>query len=748
VPGDPDGSLLAAVLDGNNGLQMPPGGPEKRLAPESIAAVREWIRMGASSPASEWTKRYRPEDLWAFQPLKKTGFRHASIDEFVLTRLAEQGLEPAPLADKRTQIRRVTYDLTGLSPTAEETNAFMRDTSPEAYARLVDRLLVSPRYGERWGRHWLDVVRFADTDGYSNDFERPNAWRYRDYVIRSFNHDKPYNRFIVEQIAGDELDSSDPEMLIATGFLRMGPWEHTAMAVAAVTRQQWLDDVTHSTAATFLGLTAGCARCHDHKFDPIPTKDYYSLQAVFASTYFDQRAADFLTSENRSNFDYERARVQALYDWNQKALEGLKQKGEKLTTSDLEHERIYRKRLEIYRRQLERYKPLAFSVVTKEPEETFILKAGNLRTPGDRVLPAVLTAPAFRSNLPSAGSGRRLALARWIASEENPLTARVIVNRVWHYHFGKGIAANPNNFGKMGKKPTHPELLDYLAVQFMRNGWSIKQLHRTILLSATYRRASEHPQMAKVLAADPDNDLLAYFPPRRLSAEELRDSILAAAKQLNTAGGGVGTFAEINEDVATQPVLIMGTLSPVWSPSPRKADRNRRSLYLYQKRGTPDPMLETFNQPGSNDSCERRDASTVPMQAFALFNSKFARDMALEFAASVAGETSGPDAQIQQLYRRALNRNPSPGEARLLASHFAKRVGRHAQSAAALKQPRSPSVRSLIGEYTGKRFDFQEEQPAEPYEEYLHPADVSPPVRALADCALVLFNSNEFAYVY
>ena len=749
VPGDPDRSLLVAVLEGKNGLQMPPGGPEKKLSPEAIATVREWVRSGATAQSGETKWKYKPEDLWAFQPLRKPAAA-ATIDSFILQKLSGRGLKPAPPADKRTLIRRVTYDLTGLPPTAEETEAFLRDGSPDAYAKVVDRLLASPRYGERWGRHWLDVVRYADTDGYSNDFERPNAWRYRDYVIRSFNQDKPYNQFVLEQIAGDELDPSNPEMLVATGFLRMGPWEHTGMAVAAVTRQQWLDDVTHSTAATFLGFTLGCARCHDHKFDPIPTKEYYSMQAAFASTYFEQRPAPFLPGENVSNFDRERTQVQALHDWNEESLKKLQEKIlpvaaqkrglEGLDTSDLERERIYRKRMEIYRRQLERYKPLAFSVITKEPEETFVLTSGNLRTPDAKVMPAVLSAPAIRAELPVGGNGRRLALARWIASEDNPLTARVIVNRVWHYHFGRGIAGNPNNFGRMGKKPTHPELLDYLAAKFIDNGWSIKQLHRMILMSDTYRRASEHPDMAKVLASDPDNDLRAFFPPRRLSAEELRDSVLAAAGQLNNEAGGAGSFAEINEDVATQPVLIMGTLSPVWAPSPRKADRNRRSVYLYQKRGTPDPMLETFNQPGSNESCERRDATTVPMQAFALFNSKFARDMSLELAASAT--------DVKQLFRRALGRDPEAREAQLLAAHWKQRTAYHAKNTPAAKQFRTPAVRSLIGEYTGKRFDFQEEPESATYQEYLHPSDVSTQVRGLADCALVLLNTNEFSYVY
>ena len=711
VPGDPGASLLIRAVEGRGLPVMPPTGS---LTAKENATLREWIAGGAqweSELPSNPRWALKPEDVWAFQPLGKPAGN--SVDEFIKTR--------GPRADKLTLIRRATFDLTGLPPTQPEIDAFLADSSTAAFSKLVERLLASPRYGERWGRHWLDVVRYADTDGYSNDYERPNAWRYRDYVIRSFQTDKPYNQFILEQVAGDEWKPGDPEAILGTGFLRMGAWEHTAMSVAAITRQAWLDDVTHNTATAFLGLTAGCARCHDHKFDPIPTREYYGLQAAFASTGFAQRPAAFQPWENRAGFDTELARMEELVKHHREAADALKGSEDK---GDMERERIHRKRWEIARRMLDRYQPVALSVETKPPQDTFILVAGNVRSPGEKVPPLVLSA-AFRYNsnaradLPEAAEGRRLELAKWIASAENPLTARVMVNRIWQYHFGQGIAGNPNNFGKMGKKPTHPELLDWLAGRFIDSGWSVKQMHRVIMLSDAYQGSS--------------------FAPRRLEAEEMRDAILAAAGELSPDAGGPGTFPEIHPDVANQARLIMGTLGPPYEPSPKRAQRNRRTIYTYQKRGIGDPMLEVFNSSSMNDSCERRETSTVPLQAFTLLNGKFARDMAIAMAARVEKDKD----PIASLFLRALHRVPSNEERAKMTALLARPL------ASAPPPPvRKPLVRSLVGEHTGKKFDYQEEASLEPYEENLHASEVSPRVRALAELALVLFNTNEFAYVY
>jgi len=725
VPGDAEQSLLVKAVEGRGLPPMPPAGA---LAASEIRLLREWIAGGAKWDAElpsnpRWP--LKPEDVWAFQPLRKPA--GSSVDEFINARLKGKA---APRADKLTLLRRATYDLTGLPPEQSEIDAFVADKSANAFAKVVERLLASPRYGERWGRHWLDVVRYADTDGYSNDFERPNAWRYRDYVIRSFQNDKPYDRFVMEQIAGDEWKPGDVEATLATGFLRMGPWEHTGMSVAAITRQAWLDDVTHNTAATFLGLTAGCARCHDHKFDPIPTREYYGMQAAFASTQFAQRPAPFLPSEQRADFAAGLEQAQKLNAHYSDLAEALKNATDK---ADLERERIHRKRAEIAKRATTRYRPAAFSVETKPAEETFILTAGNLRSPGEKVSPMVLSA-AFRYNarakveLPESAESRRLTLAKWIANAENPLTARVMVNRIWQYHFGRGIAGNPNNLGKMGKKPSHPELLDWLAVRFIETGWSVKAMHRVMMLSEAYQRQ-----------AGAENEDYSAFAPRRLEAEELRDSVLAISGELSLDAGGPGTFPEIHQDVANQARLIMGTLAPPYEPSPRRSQRNRRTIYTFQKRGIGDPMLEVFNSASLNDSCEQREASTVPLQAFTLLNGKFSRDMSLALAARVAGD---PDA-VGSLFLRILKRAPSVAERSKMTALLARPLG----PAPAL-QVRRPLVRSLVGEHTGKQFDYQEEALGEPYEENLHASQVSLRVRALAEVALVLFNTSEFVYVY
>lgn len=793
VPGNASKSLLLAAIEGQGALKMPPGERQK-LPPETVDAIRRWIDAGAPWPDNPARSRpvwnYLPEDVWAWQPVRRYPIPKkgpSPVDAFILQKLEEKGLPAAPEADLVTLIRRATFDLIGLPPTPEEVDSFVQDPSPDAYRNLVERLLASPRYGERFGRHWLDVVRYADTDGYSNDYERPNAWRYRDYVIRSFNQDKPYDRFVLEQLAGDELDPGNPENLLATGFLRMGPWEHTGMSVAAITRQMFLDDVTHNTATAFLDLTVGCARCHDHKFDPIPTRDYYRLQAVFASTEFEQRPAPFLPTENQSGFAKQEAAVRdsirdatdKLDELDEKVRQGLVRKHglksaeelppevlreglkkkESVAAPDLERERIYRKRTELYGRALDRYRPLAYSVSSgglkekKAAAETFILAGGNLRSPGEKVEPDILSA-VYRFNdeldtsVPNQAEGRRAALDRWIAAPANPLTARVMVNRIWQYHFGQGLVATSNNFGKMGRRPSHPELLDWLAAYFVEHGWSVKQMHRLIMFSQVYRRSSEPAAAAKISKTDPGNQLLSFFPPHRMEAEVLRDSILAVAGELSLQTGGPGSFPEINYDLATQSRLIMGTLAPAYQPSPTRRERNRRTIYTFQKRSIMDPVVEVFNGPNQNDSCERRESTTVPTQVFALFNSKFARDMALAFAVRLEKIAAGQSARIDWAFRFAFNRLPTGAERKLALEHLDRATEEHRRAVTPAVPERKLLVRSLIGEYTGKRFDFEEETRPADYEENLQPAQVSPETRALADLALVLLNSNEFIYIY
>jgi hypothetical protein len=768
VPGDLEKSLLIrAVRWTDEDLRMP---PKKKLADSEIAALEAWVKMGAPDPRRKAeAKAWEPktEDVWAFQPLRREAPPFPEmhpVDAFLRRKLEAKGLAAAPPADRATLLRRAAIDLTGLPAAPEDVEAFVKDGTAGAFERVVDRLLASARYGEQWARHWLDVARYADTSGFSNDFERPSAWRYRDYVIRSLNADKPFDRFILEQVAGDELDPSDPECLIAAGFLRMGPWEHTSMSVAAVTRQHFLDDVTHSVGTAFLGLTMRCARCHDHKFDPLPTRDYYRLQAVFAPVQFADRDLPFQPYENTSGFAEGKARNERL----------LREKGyrEAGPTPDdpkvkKSLEKVGKKRHEHFEREAKRYEPLAFSVydgplngfssnrpVNRMPagrsgpvQEVNVLKGGALESPGERVAPGVPGALKPAAEIPEGAEGRRLALARWIAA--SPLAARVIVNRVWQHHFGgKGLVATPNNFGKMGKRPTHPELLDWLAGWFVENGGSLKKLHRLLMTSEAYRRAGHPPDLEKVRAADPANDLLSYYPPRRLAAEEIRDGMLAVSGELALEMGGPGIFPEINLEVAFQPRHVMGGPAPAYQPSPRPEQRNRRTIYAYRTRTLSDPMLEAFNQPGSEISCERRDETTVAPQAFALFHGQFSHDRALAFARRLEKASGDPAARLDLAFQWAYGRVPSEAERKRCLDHVAAMEEYHRRHAPARTELPTSVRREMVEEFTGEVEAWEEElDQMKVYVRDLKPWDVGPETRALAELCLVLFNSNEFLYV-
>ncbi len=803
VPGDAGKSLLYQALEHADERKMPPTG---KLAEETAAAIRDWIDAGAPFVEAEqegidWGL-FKEEDLWAFRPVQKVeapAGASTPVDGFVERGLVDSGLAWAPRADRRTLIRRATIDLTGLPPTPDDVRAFVNDPASDqaAFEKVAERLLDSPRYGERWGRHWLDVTRYADTAGFSNDYERPNAWRYRDYVIRSFNNDKPYDRFVMEQIAGDELFPEDPEAILATGFLRMGPWEHTAMSVTAVTRQLWLDDVTHATATTFMGLTLGCAKCHDHKFDPIPTKDYYSVQAAFATTAFARRPLAFLPAENADDFEAGAERIAGLIarlrekrdrysQLNKQRLmerhgvgrfedvpDEFRNQRSGLTDEEKWARAIVLKHLSHYQESIKRYEPLAFSVTSglvedwndvgpggansymKKPDyagaEMHLLVGGSIETPGEKVAPGVLNAierySGFQApKLPETLDGRRSALALWIADPRNPLTARVMVNRIWQYHFGKGLAENANNFGRMGKKPTHPELLDWLAGYFVEQGWSVKAVHRAILFSDAYQRASEAPDGSA--GVDPDNRLLSYFTPRRVEAEVLRDSMLAVAGELSPSTGGPGTNPRINRDAAEQPRFTMGGLGPPYYEEPTKKARNRRSVYSFQQRSLIDPMIEVLNGAPVDLSCERRDTTTVPTQAFTLFNGELSYDLALAFADRLHGETDKVDELVDRAFELAYGRSPSGEERKLAERHIKQMTAYHRKTAPAPRRERKALVRALPSQLTGETFHYKEELPPWEYEENLHASEAPPETRAVADLALVLFNSNEFAYVY
>ena len=846
VPGDPSASaiFLATHADPEWLSAMPPQ-ERNRLSDAERDAIAAWIRSGAHwtdpldwSPGEEsspegagvvrvatsgglsptWDNRpYAPEDIWAWQPVSRpevpwedAGVDPESgnpVDAFLLRSLKAAGVDGfAPPADGRTLIRRLAFGLTGLPPSPDEADAAAAEGWN--FESEVERLIDSPHYGERWAQQWLDVVRYADTGGFANDFERPNAWRYRDYVVRSFNAGKPLDDFIVEQVAGDELDPSDPEHLIAVGFLRTGPWEHTGMSVEAVTRQQYLDDVTHSVGVSLLGQGLRCASCHDHKFDPVPTRDYYRFQAAFAPVQFADREVPHLPEENVESFERAAARSDASIR-SQWAVEtaareknkvaqaaflaerGLKSFDEipaderpdkgKLGLSPLELtvSKLSRKYIAYFERERRRQKPRAMSVYSGpyrkvdsnkpdhplppaekrrgEAAETHILTGGSIESPSEAVDPGVLTAmagandaasPTAWNTLPESTRGRRLALARWIASDANTLTARVFVNRAWQRHFGTGLVATANNFGKMGAKPTHPELLDWLAAWFMDNGWSVKKLDRLIVTSDAYRQASSRPDMDAAVAADPADQLLSRFPVRRLTAEELRDAMLAASGELNREIGGLPVFPNLHWEVATQPRHIMGSLAPVYLPSNKKSDRDRRTLYAFRTRTLADPMLEVFNRPVTETSCERRDETTVATQALALLNSKSSQARAVAMAASIAGTAVGTGERVATAFRRAMLRNPTADEKASAVDHVEAMTAHHRGEEPPADNLPTSVRRRYVEELTGEAIEWDEPIVGlDGYEPDLSPADVTPDVRALAELCLVLLNSNEFAYV-
>ena len=886
-PHDAENSIFyqAVMWDG---YEMPPK-ENDRFTPDQCAAVKAWIDAGAPWPdaerrdelrredwarietddgrivptsgglADEWTfRRYDPREIWAFSPVSDPAVPPgwaSPVDAFVRARLKTQDVQPAPPAQPRELLRRVTFDLTGLPPTPEETDAFLAasEADPErAYAELVDRLLASPHYGERQAQHWLDVARYADTGGLSNDYERSNAWRYRDWVVRALNADLPYDLFAAAQLAGDELaaaveaaersdeanEADDPAAAmadsplvarvrgastvpvasypLATGFLRMGPWD-TAMIPKEEARQIFLDDVTHNVGQTFLSMPMRCCKCHDHKFDPIPTRDYYRLSAVFAASQPAEVDAPFVDDENRDGFDAGRAHVERMYKIAKTEFDRLNKKREDaarvwyesrgLEYKDynarkddpddtkparaegltVEEEGTLKQRMQdewIWNRRRERYKPMMQSVFNGSPgkfvnarklrphektdpdwqPETAILLGGALDAPADAVWPGVLSGtgvpprrqadaspdgPSDPYRLPATLHNRRLALAEWIADPANPLSTRSIVNRIWQTHFGRGLVGTANNLGVKGDAPTHPQLLDWLTRDFVANGWTMKRLHRLIVMSDTYRQSTRHPDRDALATVDPNNDLLAAFPPRRLSAEELRDAMLLASGELNPALGGVPAKPEINMEVALQPRMIQFSLAPAYQPSPRRSERNRRSLYAYRVRGQADPMMQVFGLPNPNDSCELRDSAAVTPQAFTLLNSDATTDRALALAVRVQNESDDMTGQLRRAFRLTLGRVPSDDEAASLAAYVARMTDYHAATEPQPVAYPTSLVRSNVEEISGQPFQYVESLPAfEDYEPDVKPADVDAATRALADACLVLLNCNEFVYVY
>jgi hypothetical protein len=844
VPGKPaESSLYLAVLW--DGLEMPPK-ENDRLTEDETEFVRKWIAAGAPWPDAEsqlkikkaewavrenedglivdtsgglgddWTyRRYQREDIWAFQPVKRPAIPAGStnpVDAFTGKQLAEAGLTASGQADSRTLIRRITYDVTGLPPTPNEVTQFRQaweKNSQRAWSVLIDRLLKSDHYGERQAQHWLDVVRYADTAGFSNDYERSNAWRYRDYVIRSFNKDKPFNEFIVEQLAGDELRPDDPEATIATGFLRMGPWG-TAMVPQKEARQIYLDDLVHNVGQSFLSMPLRCCKCHDHKFDPLPTRDYYAIYAAFATTQPAEVPAKFLPEENRSGFAEKRELVRELFEYakadrdrvinKQEAAakkwyteHNLPYKNENSRKKDPEDKKpprhvgltpeekgikkVREQDVWIWQRRLERYLPLAQGVYNGQDDyknsrklrparninqkwrpASFILGGGSLEAPLKPVEPGILSATGLPADAQSDSpwritndlNGRRLAFAQWVARDDNPLTARSIVNRIWQSHFGKGLVKTANSFGAKGSKPTHPELLDWLTADFIEHGWKLKRLHRLILSSETYRRSGKPMNAKKQATIDPGNSLLAAFPSRRLTAEELRDSALLVSGELNREMGGVPIMPEINLEVALQPRMIQFSIAPAHQPSRTPAERNRRTIYAYRVRGQADPFLEIMNLPNPNESCELRDSASVTPQAFTLMNSDVMTDRSIAFALRVQKEHPNDTEQwIRRAVQVAFSRIPTVKEQQSLTAYLIEMQAYHKKHTPEKVKYPTQVVRSLVEEFTGEPFEFIEKLNV--YENYVpdpKPWTVDADTRALADVCLLLLNSNEFLYVY
>jgi len=676
------------------------------------------LAAGPLSAAEPKPWAFRPPARSAIPAIKDRNRIRNPIDTFLLAQLEAAGLTFSPEADRRTLIRRLFFDLTGLPPTPEQIEAFVSDPSADAYEKLVDRLLASPQHGERWATFWLDLARYAESDGFKADDPRPAAWRYRDYVIRALNEDRPYDRFLREQIAGDELYPDDPEALIATGFNRHYPDEYNAVNLEQ-RRQEILNDMTDTTAQVVLGLTAGCARCHDHKFDPIPQADYYRLQAFFAAYQpadipagrpeerdryraelraWEAKTADLrrkmkaLEEPYRQRFLDSRKRrfpkdYQDMFDRPAEKRTPLEQQialmvgkqvsagGDEVVKSMKPEVRQQWQELQKQMAQVAPDRPpapptaLALTDVGPVAPPTHLLKRGDWRHPGPEVAPGFLSALDDRSAqvpVPKADAtttGRRTVLARWLTSPDNPLTARVMVNRLWQGHFGRGLVGTPGDFGAQGEPPTHPELLDWLATEFVARGWSLKAMHRLMVTSAAYRQAS----IAGPQAADPDNRLLGRQNRRRLEGEALRDAMLSVSGLLNSKAGGPSVYPEL-------PAELSGT--PNWRASADAAARNRRSIYVFAKRNQRYPLFSTFDAPDANETCSRRYATTTAPQALMLLNGKVTLNLARAFANRVMTEAgSDPAKVIDRAHRLALGRQANADESRTMRAFLDRETG-------------------------------------------------------------------------
>ena len=799
IPGDPAGSRLYRKVARLEKPSMPMQGDP--LSEADVALIKHWIEIGAPWPVDpksidagkaqqarlESMKKMedrrvitaKDREWWSFRPPIRPPVPSPArkelisnpIDAFILATLEAKGLEPAPVAPRVTLMRRLYFDLIGLPPTPEEVDAFMSDKSPNAYQKLIDRLLDSEHYGERWGRHWLDVARYADSDGYEYDMLRPNSWRYRDYVIRAFNQDKPFNRFIREQLAGDELPDRDYDSLTALGFCRNGPFIGDMVLMQnEQTRSDELDDIVSTTSLAFLGLTVGCARCHDHKFDPIAQKDYYRMIAVFFPSIRKDLplAPQNLIDEYETKLKVVEDKIEAI-NLQKKAIQKpvderlLKAKYSKLPddvqaalrtepakrteAQKLQAEQVAysvkvsdaeilaelsaedRKKVDSLTAsiaELEKTKPvplpLAQAITDPGPTSppSYFLHRGSVLSKGSPMSPGtitVLNSEGYEPSFPPKGTasnttGRRLALADWIASEQNPLTARVIVNRIWQHHFGRGLVATPNDFGHVGEQPSHPELLDWLATEFVRSGWSVKAMHRLILTSRTYQQSSafNQPANAKI---DAENRYLWKMPLQRLEGEIVRDSILAVSGSLRPKMGGSGVFPEVDSEV------LKGAAYQRWPETKDGPDAWRRSVYVTEMRSISAPILDLFDPPENIGSCARRNVTTIAPQALQLLNNRFVAGQSALFADRLRTEAGrDPTSQVERAFLLALGRKPKPRELTESLAFITRQEEYHKTQNEALK------ARGI------------------------DPAEIAPPPKAaLVDFCHSLFNLNEFVYV-
>ncbi len=614
--------------------EMPPKvkGQQQKLPDAEIALLKRWVNAGVAWPSGRVLDPYESttdvrggRDWWSLQPVVRPAVPRLAkhpVDAFIAAKLAKESMVSAVRAGRRTLVRRAYFDLTGLPPTPEQVEQFIRDSAPDAWPRLIDRLLASPRHGEHWARYWLDLVRFAETDGYERDKLKPNIWRYRDWVINAFNSDMSYTQFVAEQLAGDEVPNRTEQSVVATGMIRAGTWndEPNDPNDYLYTR---LEDMVHTTTSAFLGLTVKCARCHEHKFDPIPQNDYYRIASFFWAGHMGQANQGGPTTKA---LGYE------AYGWTDKS---------------------------------------------SNPPPIRLLLNGERHKPGPEIAPGFLSAvnaldkPLAPPPPGSKTTQRRLQFARWITNEQNPLTARVMVNRLWLQHFGQGLVRSPNNFGFKGELPTHPGLLDWLASEFMRPtvdagpAWTFKRIHKLIMTSSTYRQRSVHPHETQYSQRDFLNRNLWKFNRRRISSESLRDAMLAVGSRLNMRMGGPSFYPGMSAEALEGLSRKAGD----WKSSPAD-ERSRRSIYMMTKRSRLLPLMTTFDFSDTTASCGQRDVTTVAPQALALLNNQFTHAQSEALAKRLAGHAAGTVEQVKLAWQLAFGRNPSDGELGQAENHL------------------------------------------------------------------------------